>query len=98
LHGAIDDGCDIGGLAARLERAGEIEEPRDKRVGPVDFAADDSGEFLRHGVVLRHGTLEQVRRSLNAAQRIAQFVGETGRELPERGQSFRTPHRRLCCQ
>ena len=94
LDGAVDDLGYIRHFPFGLKRSREIEKPRDEGVGAVDFRADDFGEFFRErGIVAGGRSGEKIRRSFDAAQRVAQLMREAGGELSESGEAIGAAHR-----
>src|ERR1035441_9574118 len=76
--------CQVRRLHAQLQRARELQKPRDQRIGAVHFRRNESRQFARHFVLPAELLVQYFRRGLNRAQRIAQFVRQSRRELSQR--------------
>ena len=86
-HGAIESLRQVGWGYPQLERAGEFEEAGDQRVAPIHFGGDEPGHFPRYFVFFGQAARQHLRGSADGAERVAQFVGEAGGKLAQRGQA-----------
>ncbi len=64
-----------------------MEETRDERIGAIDFRGDEAGDFARDFVFGGDVFRDHLGRGFDRAERVAQFVGESGRELAEGGEA-----------
>ncbi len=79
-----------------LQRAGELQEAGDQRIGAVHFSGDEAAISRATSFSALDVARQHFGRRLDGAQRIAQFVRQAGGKLPQRGQAVGAAHRLLC--
>ncbi len=78
----------------RLERLGEVEQRLDPALQLVDLA-DDVGDVLAQRMVARQVELGELRRRLDAGQRVADAVRDQRRQLADGGEALGLDEARL---
>src|SRR5579863_268007 len=89
FDGAINDGADAHGLQFETRRTSEIEEARDQSVEAIDFSRNVARKLRGGGLGGTEFLLEHFGGAFDNAERIANFMGEAGRELAESGEALR---------
>src|SRR5215469_13877551 len=88
VDSAIDDLGYVDRFQIEARGAGEIEEARDQRIEAIHFGGNVSGKFSGGGLRRAEFLTEHFRGAFNDAQRIANFVSESGGKLAEGGEAF----------
>ena len=94
-HRAVQRLRQVRFFEARLQRARELQEPRDQGIRAVHFGADKAGHFAGHVVFRADGPVQHFGGCLDGAQRVAQFVRQPRRKLPQGRQAVRPAYRLL---
>src|SRR5258706_488210 len=91
IQGTIEDRGDVRRREIGVQGTREIQETRDQRAQPVGLGGNVSGKFRCQRIRLPELLSQHFRRALDYSQRIANLVGESGRELAQSGETLGPP-------
>ncbi len=92
---AVKNCRQVGRLQLRVQRPGEVQKLGDQRAQPVDLRRDVTSQFARQLVGGLQFLRQHLRRPLDHAQRIANLMRQSSRELSQRSQSLGATRLRL---